>query len=289
MLSIKEQLYVIIEDEESNNIEVELNPDDSFELFHKWQAFTAKQGQKHLVNISKLGKIPEPSPNILNMIEEMRDSSDILVLNILNGSLELLLREFKAYPNVIKFAESNVNYIMRKSKCFDAVLGSIGLLKYFSSYIDKSRYSKDLEAALDRFPNNQGDILKVFEDLGGQNMINKINKRVEEYQQKFQLENISPYRDDEDTNSQPPRSSDGNARLKDGGGGGGGGFGNDFFESKNIVSNLSSTAPETVLRKNDIGLFDDEANEMRNEENTSGMTLERLKGLLESDDQRCRR
>ena len=114
------------------------------------------------------------------MIEEMKESSDMLVLNIVLGSLEVLLREFKSYPHVVKFAETNVNSIMRRSKCYEAVVTAVGLLRFFSTYVDKNNYSKDLESALNRFPTHQAAILKVFEQLGGVNMIEKINRRIHE-------------------------------------------------------------------------------------------------------------
>ena len=149
MLSLTEgtQISIILDDEDTNTngIEDELNPDETFELYHKWQAYAAKQGQKHLVEISRLGKVPEPNKKVLEMIVEMKHSNDLLVLNIVLGSLEILLREFKAYPLVIKMAENNVSAIMRTSACFDAVITAIGLLKYFSTYVDKNRCFRCLQ------------------------------------------------------------------------------------------------------------------------------------------------
>jgi hypothetical protein len=234
-----------------------MNPDDSLELFHKWQAFAAKQGQRHLIDITKLGKVPEPSDKVLQMISEMRDSSDPLVMNIITGSLEVLLKEFKSYPAVIKFAEDSTNYLLQSSTSFDVVLNSIGMLKYFSNYVDKNSYTRQLEQAMDRFPGNEGAILKAFEDIGGQNMIQKINKRMDEVL-------VSPQYRRDDFGSEPASSPS-----------------SDLFSMQQAVHFPGRMDPKASYHID--GSFDEEA------ETAGGLTWEKIRSLLESEDQRCRR
>lgn len=259
-MQLEEPFFVVLDDEDTNSsIENDMNPDDACELFHKWQAYAAKQGQKHLIDITKLGKVPEPSEKVLQMISEMRDSSDPLVMNIISGSLELLLREFKAYPAVVKFAENSTCYLLQNSNNFDVVLKSVGMLKYFSNYVDKNSYTKLLEQAMDKFPGNEGAILKAFEDLGGQNMIQKINKRVDEML-------VSPQYRGDDFESDPASSPSG-----------------DYFSSNQALAiDIPGRIDPKITYRGD-GSFDEEA------ETAAGLTWEKIKSLLESEDPRCRR
>ena len=286
VLSLDEgiHMHILLDDEEHNDIEDNLNPDDTFELYHKWQAYAAKQGQKHLVDISKLGKVPEPSQKVLDMIEEMKESSDMLVLNIVLGSLEVLLREFKSYPHVVKFAETNVNSIMRRSKCYEAVVTAVGLLRFFSTYVDKNNYSKDLESALNRFPTHQAAILKVFEQLGGVNMIEKINRRIHENG----YNNQSPYpRSNDDVVMESIPGDDGIIGKDE--------LGKELFDSSQEVHDPDRTPSSDNFFGRSVGnldnyLYEEEIMDSNgNSMAAGGMTWERLRALLESDDQRCRR
>ncbi len=168
--NVKGQFKVFLDDNQINNIESDLNPEDSALLFYKWQAYTAKQLHKHLITAST-GRGMMPSKTCIQLLEEFSSSSDTLVQNILLSSVEILLRDFRSYSNIVSFAENTVHTIFKKTSNIKIVLNSIKLFQYFSSNIDNNKVSKNIEYALAKFPMHQGDILQTFEEIGGEQMV----------------------------------------------------------------------------------------------------------------------
>lgn len=170
--NVSRELEVIVE--EWNECESLLSMKDVEDKYRQYQLFASKQVMENIIKLTEARSsaydMPTPSGEILIFLKELLSSPSEHVTMTCLKSLHILQTRFES-RDVFIFAVKEIVNLFKTTKFASialAALKSFKLAKSMVKFHDIDRRVLDslsITSALERFPNAQGELLKVFESV----------------------------------------------------------------------------------------------------------------------------